>query len=249
MGDGCPLCDNIKPEFETIDACVTELEREREQRPVLFRGEKCLFQTSSPGTLRVLADDKLTFDEKTFLLDACMLFQEWFEQHYPASIDDCDMFLQHYGIPTDLMDFTDSPRIAAYFAFKDWSSHIGRVAILPLHSAREAQMDVIPFGEFEFGGVKLKRPARQRAWAVRHHAGDSSDFNDPEVIRRLGIRWVTFRKRLVDSKLFDGLETILDATNDACAIKMRAWLNHFGSATWQGEDVAKRMSERIRACL
>jgi hypothetical protein len=155
------------------------------------------------------------------------------------------MFLQHYGIPTDLMDFTDSPHIATYFAFKDGASHIGRIAVLPLDRAQDAGLDVIEFGSFAIDGMKLERPQRQRAWAVRHESAFASDFNDPQVIRRLGIRWISFRKKLTNAKLFDGLETILDATNDACAIEMRRWLNTFSSATWHGKPVSKGMSERI----
>ena len=67
-----------------------------------------------------------------------MCFVEWLtEEAQIHESEHAEMFLQHYGLPTDLIDFSSSLRIAVYFACKDKPAHIGRIGVIDRKIADE----------------------------------------------------------------------------------------------------------------
>jgi hypothetical protein len=183
-------------------------------------------------------------------MDASMCFVEWLSDerqiHEP---EHAEMFLQHYGLPTDLLDFTSSLRVAAYFACKDKAEHIGRIGVLD-RSIADDRLDIFELSHFQLGPqLPLVRPERQHAFAVRHHPGDFSDLQDAEACAAIGLEWLYFQKTLPQPDYFQGMERILDPSDDPCASYMREWLDSFSDSTWHSPEVVQEMTTRINRYL
>ena len=55
----------------------------------------------------MIEDSSIDFERKSFLMDASMCFVEWLsEERQIYEPEHAEMFLQNYGLPTDLFDFT-----------------------------------------------------------------------------------------------------------------------------------------------
>src|SRR5438270_1075314 len=142
-----------------------------EQR-LLFRGEAKPFPKTTPGSRRMIEDTTLDFEERTFLLDAAGEFIDYVEEnHAGTNPDDVEMFLQHYGLPNDLIDFTSSFEVAAFFACKDWPQEKGTFAVLLSDEAERRGLHI-----YDGRALGLIRPTRQYGWAFRCRLGDPSDL-------------------------------------------------------------------------
>jgi hypothetical protein len=172
-----------------------------------------------------------------------------FEEADPDLIDQGEMFLQHYGLPTDLLDFSSSLKVSAYFAWKDKPEHIGMLAVLDYDKARN-HVDVFRLADFHLpDGSELIRPQHQEAYAVRHHPGHFTNLKDKDCCRAIRLKWYTFKKQTHNPSYFKGMESILDAINDPCANLMKQWLHSFKQVTWQNPDVMKELITKIESGL
>jgi hypothetical protein len=246
----CSFCSQVEPEYQDIDSCLEAIIKDSAGRTVLYRGESCCYPTTEPGHLRIMKDSNLTFEEHTFLRDASMMFmEENFEDADPSLRGQGEMFLQHYGLPTDLLDFSSSLKVSAYFAWKDNPEHIGMLAILDYDKARK-HVDIFRLADFRLpDGSELIRPQRQEAYAIRHHPGHFTNLKDEECGEAIGLNWYTFKKETRNPSYFETMENILDANDDPCANLMRQWLHSFKQITWHEQKTMEKLIAKIEAGL
>lgn len=81
---------------------------------VWFRGQAAFDWTLTPGYYRLNAPPPETTLLKRFRQSAAMLLSK-----DPAASFDWQFLMQHYGIPTRLLDWTESPLIALYFVVSE----------------------------------------------------------------------------------------------------------------------------------
>ncbi len=197
---------------------------------LLFRGEPCAYRSTLPSLVRVMgsaprpAVRELLIDlEGDFLLD--------FEDDFGGSTLGIS---QHYGLPTDYVEFTSSPTMAACFASRPGADESGVIGVLDVARAMEHCAVV------SLSHPRAARPGRQQAYAVRLHCGNLSDYKDPLCCGRIGLAWYSFRKRPADAGSFGGPEAIMDVRSDPVAEWMRGRIRSYrGRGEEPGLEVEK----------
>ena len=102
---------SFKEYLEVVDKLKTK------NNNIVFRGQRHSFYHLLPSVLR---DDKLKNLEEDFFRDFSLKANGYFQdeiEHFSAT--DILCLMQHYGVPTRLLDFTESALTALYFAIKD----------------------------------------------------------------------------------------------------------------------------------
>ncbi len=146
-------------------------------------------------------------------------------------------FLQHYGLPTELIDATSSLEVAAYFASDGKVGGEGLMCIFPVEviskNSRVIDLRQHPFAE---------RAIRQSAFVVfnKNHI----DFKDMDCIEQLGLKWFSFTLRDADVKQYhDGKNGLLDVRTDKAACMLKVILDNMPktndvAAKWLSDTVA-----------
>ncbi len=75
-----------------------------------------------------------TFTEKAWGIPTVSEYQEWLDNYDPFEVGEFFAYeymayLRHHSFPSPLLDWTTSPYVAAYFAFRDISSNSQAVAV------------------------------------------------------------------------------------------------------------------------
>ncbi len=116
--------------------------------------------------------------------------QRWMSQAFAEGA------CQHYGLPTDFIDFTADLDVAGFFAdYPNTGGHEGGIAVLDLKRAAQdsgSGLLLIDLTRHPWA----RRPSRQSAYGVSDDLV-TSDFKDPDVCKKLGIEWYGFRKNKV----------------------------------------------------
>jgi hypothetical protein len=231
----------IEKHFSSSENCFDYLSEITQHDKYFFRGEAKYFERSCPGTVRI---SELHFQESSLLMGLTGHFEDWCEEG-GLELDKGQMFLQHYGLPTDLLDITTSLRIALYFAYKDYLNDTGYIAILNQKKAYE-NFEIFNLSEYKFlKGIQLKRPKLQEAYAIRHKAGNAYDLKQKHLIDDGVIRWFSFTKCENDQKLFSDLSHILDNTSDESILFLADYITNFCISTWQPLDLRIEVCNRL----
>jgi|SRR6185369_7809317 len=221
------------------------IEQQWPNKKLLFRGEAAPYPKTTPGSRRMIEDQNLDFDERTFLLDAAGEFIEYIEENYPDTTpDEVEMFLQHYGLPNDLIDFTSCFEVATYFACKDCPEEIGTFAVLLLEEAEKQGLHL-----YDGRALGLIRPTRQHGWAFRCRPGDPSDLKGKDPRLNGVLFWFTFDKVDVPHERFFEMNSILDAAGDPWAEHMRNWLQQCKRFAWQDSSLVEKRINLILSGL
>lgn len=222
--------------FESAESCL-EFLRTKTAPSSLFRGEARPWPKSCPGTLRILEDDSLHFQEKTYWIDLAGHFVDWFVDYTgQTNLNSAEMFLQHYGIPTDLLDFSSDPEIAIFFASLSHQDEPGMICCMDKERAIQIG-EVFDLTNYSlFPGLQLERPKKQKGFAYRHRAGLPSDLKSASARELLGLTWYAFYKNGYEG-LVESHRRILYVEDDKMALYILAYAAEFGLSTWQQADI------------
>lgn len=200
----------------------------------LFRGERSCFPASRPTLWRLRRSGDHLADEVERGTD----FAVRYTVHHLVLpyIQDLDhftsltwmavsatyeglAFCQHYGLPTAMVDFTLSLRIAAAFASTPTSSASGaghgRIAVLDTLKARECSQ-IIDLRDFS-----ATRAARQKGFAL--YVPGHADLCSRRVQRKLGLKWYRFnRDAREEAQWQKGFGAMIRTDND----RLAGWLRH-----------------------
>jgi len=182
-----------RPRFESLCAAFEYVLREHAARKhpaypdrepaFIFRGECGRFPTTMPSIARVRglsAADVLTLAKISDWV-AALLHQEREDLTWPQA----GACLQHYGMPSRIVDFTGD--LASAFAFAgDGDSDVGRLGVLPYVPSETGPMIRL------FDHPWAERAQRQAAFGVLMDPSEISDLKADPVRSRLGMRWYEF---------------------------------------------------------
>jgi FRG domain-containing protein len=164
---------------------------------VLFRAERDYHLTTFSSLDRFYHDQKLAgsaHDELDDVTAFCMT-TPLREKGLPPKL--AGAFAQHYGLPTQVFDFTASPEVAVNFAAnrprhrKPWPK-IGQIGILDV-ATTEASKLAEPFDLRKF--PEAIRPQRQHAFGLIYSGfvlDDRVDLKRREIAEPIGLEWRLF---------------------------------------------------------
>jgi FRG domain len=189
----------------------------------LYRGESRCFDStcSSIDRVRAGSDSDIAAEIEEIV--------EWVKAFTAHELEleevGAHALLQHYGLPTELIDFTSDLGVAATFANDGLRDGEGCIGILDFSVAIQ-QFNTI----FNLRDLQLaERAVRQAAFGVHPlwpKAGSvyERDLKRPEVCQALGLRWFRFRRNREDLLLFgrEKLREVISERNDPIA----GWLRH-----------------------
>ncbi len=117
----------LESEVASVSDLILALERDHKayNGAIWFRGQARKGWKLVPGYLRLKNAPSESTLLKRFKQNAAMLVDR-----VPKNSFDWLFLMQHYGLPTRLLDWTESPLVALYFAVEDHEKHLGEDAAL-----------------------------------------------------------------------------------------------------------------------
>lgn len=197
----------------------------------LFRGEGGTFPTTVAAIYRpktyCLKDGTRLSSVDLDVLQRLVHHLTWrfMEQDYSLDADSAIGLLQHYGLPTWIVDLTAHLGYAFAFAAAGGDHQVGRVAVCPFRSlvrvGRVARLTDHPWAD---------RPRRQGAFGVSMPR-EMTDLKSQSVMAQLGITWFEFP--IVDSDreyLRERHRALVDIQDDPTAGFLRHHITEYVEA-------------------
>lgn len=153
----------------------------------LYRGQSAIYHPCKPSLYRGTWTKEQLFERQIQLNDFKSILHA---NPQIKDLEDNDLFVnyealaQHYGIATNMMDMTNSPLVAAFFATTGYDPIVDRYYPI-LHTVSKGVIYFSPTGSlmnfsnrnriWPIGQEALRRPGEQRAFAMT--MDEQSDFN------------------------------------------------------------------------
>ncbi|MCP5398579.1 MAG: FRG domain-containing protein [Sphingomonas sp.] len=117
----------IEREVSSVSDFLTAIRDDQAARPgtIWFRGHSDATWKLMPGFMRSVSDTSETTLLNRFRQSAAMLADQ-----RPTTSFDWTFLMQHYGVPTRLLDWSESPLISMHFAVENWADKPGTDAAL-----------------------------------------------------------------------------------------------------------------------
>ena len=218
----------------------------------LFRGERDGYPdtlTSMDRHYHVVADDAEVYDELDDLT-AFVMSKPFPEKELKGR--EAGAYAQHYGLPTQIFDFTASAKVAIAFSanrvFHLEKAEGGNVAILDVDKAFKAGCLVEDLRHHKFA----KRAKMQEAFGLIYTGFKTHDFynlKDLEIIEEIGLIWVPFAHLENDEEFLHRIgadSDILSVEDDAFANLAQEFVDEYVKQKGHfSEKAAKILSKEI----
>lgn len=161
----------------------------------LFRGEASQYPTTTATMQRVSGEPGLSTRARDLVPGLVNYLEKQLRDFLNMSEMDSAGFAQHYGLPTELIDLTASPKVAAFFAASGMPGTRGYLAAFPVTSIVSSSI-LIDLRNHK----SAERPRRQEAFAIfnRRH----TDLKSSACVAELSSTWFTFTLLESDKDLY-----------------------------------------------
>ncbi|HYC87085.1 MAG TPA: FRG domain-containing protein [Chryseosolibacter sp.] len=199
----------------------------------LFRGERDGYPetlTSMDRHYHVAEIDEEVYHELDDLT-AYVMHQPFPEKQLRGR--EAGAYAQHYGLPTQIFDFTSSAKIAIAFSanrhYHSEKAKGGNIAILDVGKALKAGCLIEDLRHHRFA----KRAYMQQAFGMIYtgfKANDFYDLKDPDIVSEIGLIWIPFA-HLDDDEAFlasiGANADILSTTEDSYASLAQEFVDEY----------------------
>jgi hypothetical protein len=152
----------------------------------LFRGEPGLFEHSLTSMERMLVDTNFTRNDKVVLEYITNYVDQYVQEKFELNPLLSAGYIQHYGLYTQLLDFTSDADTAMRFATEQGNAgKPGRMVVLDVSKASQNGY-VIDLSAHPFAF----RSRRQKAYGV--YSNRYNDFKDTGCMESLGLTWYEY---------------------------------------------------------
>jgi hypothetical protein len=152
----------------------------------LYRGECGLFRETKSSLVRLGDEPDWTVEDLDRFAHLLYALTHRFQRPaYDETEKNAEGLLQHYGVPTQVLDFTASPEIAAAFAAAS-AAGAGRICVLAIQ--RSSGIKIVNYAEHKLAGRALK----QEAFGIAPNRDSFHDFKSKEAAAFITAEWLEF---------------------------------------------------------
>lgn len=201
----------------------------------LYRGEEYAWPTTVSSNQRIEDSKVLTQETKDKFRIIGNRIDSELQNFSNLSPMYSAAYLQHYGLPTELLDITSDLDIAAYFAS---TGNIGETGLICVFSLKDIHTKSIIIDLTNHPSAE--RPRRQSGYAFFHKK--FTDIKEKSCIKELNLKWFSFTLQEEDIKKFKVKDEILNAYSDKVAGVIQLIVDDFEK---QDDETAKWLAEKI----
>ena len=239
LGDCVKFIENNFPENKLIQIEAKDLDTSESSSSAFpahfYRGENKCYPTSTSSLYRITTDDLLPQATKEKLESITKTIDLEFQKFANISPILSEAYLQHYGLPTTLLDITSRLDIAAYFASCGNVGDIGLICVFN-YDDMDSDTSIIDLRNHRFA----QRPQWQHAFGFSHNI--FSDLKKNDCIERLALKWFSFTLTADDITKFKTKDEILDAHRDMFAGQIQIIVDNFEK---QEDSIARWLADNI----
>jgi hypothetical protein len=178
----------------------------------MYRGESGLFPSTRTSLARLIDDDSIDAETLNTIVALAEHVRNALQTRFGLPLQLAEGFLQHYGLPTPLLDVSPDFDVAVQFATSLTVGDWGALAVMPMEPLRES--DSFMLADLSRHPL-ADRSRRQSAYAFHDLA--YHDHKDPAAIVGRELKWHWFRFTEEDESTFAPDPYLLDASSDSTA--------------------------------
>lgn len=190
---------------------------------------------------RIKYDFNLTPSDKTILEAISIYTDQRVQEELKVNEKYSAAYVQHYGLYSQLLDFTSDLDICSRFASSTCSSDKpGRICVLDVKKANKNSI-TLDLGIHPFAA----RARRQRAYGVYNHK--YNDFKNTTCIKEMGLTWYEFKRNNAPDKIatLDIYNTNDDKFAGHISLIIDDCINENGKITSRAAEVLSKRVDRV----